>query len=112
MFSIDICTGIGHTSEECTSPIGARESTREACYKCGGKGHIKAKCPSILPEVCYRCGREGHFAADCKEAVSRDRDPRDDRMRGDYPPPGGLGTSGILLGVLGGGGGRGRGVGA
>lgn len=93
--------GIGHIAAVCSSPAGSRDSTREACYKCGGRGHIKPKCPSMMPDVCYRCGGEGHIAVDCKEEVpggdfrdrGRDRDPRDyDRARGADFPPGGFGT--------------------
>lgn len=84
----------------CTSPAGARDSTREACYKCGGRGHIKAKCPSMMPELCYSCGREGHYASECKEERAsggdprdrrKDRDPRDYERRGADFPPGGFG---------------------
>jgi hypothetical protein len=48
----------------CPSPAGSVDSSSaQACYKCGGKGHIKIKCPNILArQVLY--ARLIHFKND------------------------------------------------
>lgn len=37
------------------------------CYKCMGKGHTAALCPSQADrsQLCYRCGEAGHLSASC-----------------------------------------------
>jgi len=42
------------------------------CYRCWGKGHLRAQCRADidLSKTCYRCGTEGHPAAECKNEVA------------------------------------------
>lgn len=38
----------------------------KACYGCGGKGHLKADCPTLNantgPKTCYSCQQVGHVS--------------------------------------------------
>ena len=38
------------------------------CYRCNGRGHRSANCPT---RRCYLCGKHGHEARDCKSSVPR-----------------------------------------
>ena len=38
------------------------------CYRCNGRGHRTANCPT---RKCYLCGRQGHEARNCKSSVPR-----------------------------------------
>ena len=38
------------------------------CYRCNGRGHRSANCPT---RKCYLCGRHGHEARNCKSTVQR-----------------------------------------
>lgn len=42
------------------------------CFRCWGKGHIKAQCKSVVDRnrTCYRCGVVGHTAVGCLAPVS------------------------------------------
>lgn len=38
------------------------------CYRCNGRGHRSANCPT---RKCYLCGRHGHEARNCKSSAPR-----------------------------------------
>ncbi|XP_053608938.2 uncharacterized protein LOC135309826 [Plodia interpunctella] len=76
------------------------------CYKCMGKGHTAALCPSQTDRsrLCYRCGEAGHLSSSCTAeprcAVCRDAgkpadhvmggrscNPPSTRGKGSSPPP-------------------------
>ena len=38
------------------------------CYRCNGRGHRSANCPT---RKCYLCGRQGHEARNCKSCMPR-----------------------------------------
>ena len=42
------------------------------CFGCGGAGHRKQDCPSV---VCYECGKRGHMSRECP-SMRRGRDGR------------------------------------
>ena len=44
------------------------ETTPLHCYRCNGRGHRSANCPT---RKCYLCGRQGHEARNCKSSVPR-----------------------------------------
>lgn len=48
------------------------KSRQVQCYKCWGKGHLRAQCVSNidLSGACYRCGNEGHTAVTCQNVVA------------------------------------------
>ena len=44
------------------------DTTPLHCYRCNGRGHRSANCPT---RKCYLCGRHGHEARNCKSSVPR-----------------------------------------
>jgi len=47
--------------------VEALEARPLQCFRCLGKGHVRAQCPSDVDRSaqCYRCGRPGHVARNC-----------------------------------------------
>ena len=46
----------------------ASDTTPLHCYRCNGRGHRSANCPT---RKCYLCGRHGHEASNCKSRAPR-----------------------------------------
>ena len=46
----------------------ASDTTPLHCYRCNGRGHRSANCPT---RKCYLCGRHGHEARNCKSSAPR-----------------------------------------
>ena len=44
------------------------DTTPLYCYRCNGRGHRSANCPT---RKCYLCGRQGHEARNCKSGVPK-----------------------------------------
>lgn len=43
----------------------SKSNAVEACYNCGGDGHIKRDCKIKWPKHCFRCGEKGVVLRDC-----------------------------------------------
>lgn len=43
----------------------SKSNTVEACYNCGGEGHLKRDCKLKWPKHCFRCGEKGVVLRDC-----------------------------------------------
>eukprot|EP01099_Mayorella_cantabrigiensis_P004192 TRINITY_DN3147_c0_g2_i1.p1 TRINITY_DN3147_c0_g2~~TRINITY_DN3147_c0_g2_i1.p1 ORF type:complete len:395 (-),score=68.62 TRINITY_DN3147_c0_g2_i1:181-1287(-) len=69
------CGGIGHFQQDCTSPVGAIETSTYSCYKCGGKAHFARDCPNIRLDLCYMCNMMGHHGMDCPYNPARKGPP-------------------------------------
>ena len=41
-------------------------TVRKACYRCGNRGHIVAKCKVNKEVICHRCGKSGHLHKACQ----------------------------------------------
>ena len=52
--------------EEMKKPQG--DTSPLYCYRCNGRGHRHANCPT---RKCHLCGRQGHEARNCKSSVPR-----------------------------------------
>lgn len=52
--------------------VEALETRPLQCFKCLGKGHVKAQCPNSEDRstLCYRCGCPGHLARDCVRPIT------------------------------------------